>query len=84
MAKKQQTIEIPKAVPKKRKASKPKKPSAIAIPKASTTIKKAKPKAKNNKKIERPAKTYSSGNMQNNSLADAFEKAGITIDSFKI
>ena len=34
MAKKQQTIEIPKAVPKKRKASKPKKVTTIAIPKA--------------------------------------------------
>ena len=83
MAKKQQTIEIPKAVPKKRKTSKPKKVSSIAIPKASTTIKKAKPKVKNNKKIERPAKTYSSGNMTNTSLADAFAKAGITVDNFK-
>ena len=34
MAKKKQTIAIPKAVPKKRKASKPKKVTAIAIPKA--------------------------------------------------
>ena len=34
-------------------------------------------------KIERPAKTFSSGSMQNNSLADAFAKAGITPDKFK-
>ena len=81
MAKKQQTIEIPKAVPKKRKVSKPKKKASIAIPKVSTTVKKSKPRAK--KKIERPAKTFSSGSMQNNSLADAFAKAGITPDKFK-
>ena len=81
MAKKQQTIEIPKAVPKKRKASKPKKIASISIPKASTTVKKSKSRAK--KKIERPAKTFSSGSMQNNSLADAFAKAGITPDKFK-
>ncbi len=77
MAKKKQTIEIPKAVPKKRKAP---KPSAIAIPKAE--IKSKKPK-RNNKKTQRPAKTFSSGSMQNNSLADAFAKAGITPDKFK-
>ena len=84
MAKKKQTITIPKAVPKKRKASKSKKPTAIAIPKAEIkSIKTArKPKRKFEKK-EKPAQNFSTGSMQNNSLAEAFKKAGITVDSFK-
>ncbi len=84
MAKKKQTITIPKAVPKKRKASKPKKPSAIAIPKAEIKpIKTArKPKRKFEKK-EKPAQNFSTGSMQNNSLAEAFANAGLTADSFK-
>jgi|TARA_B100000073_G_C23715029_1_gene565630 hypothetical protein len=77
MAKKKQTIEIPKAVPKKRKAP---KPSAIAIPKAEPKAKK--PKRKFQKK-EKPAQNFSTGSMQNNSLAEAFKKAGLTADSFK-
>jgi len=84
MAKKKQTITIPKAVPKKRKASKPKKPSAIAIPKAEIKPMKTlkKPKRKFEKK-EKPAQNFSTGSMQNNSLAEAFAKAGLTANSFK-
>ncbi len=84
MAKKKQTITIPKAVPKKRKASKPKKPSAIAIPKAEIKPMKTlkKPKRKFEKK-EKPAQNFSTGSMQNNSLAEAFANAGLTADSFK-
>ena len=84
MAKKKQTITIPKAVPKKRKASKPKKPSAIAIPKAEIKPMKKlkKPKRKFEKK-EKPAQNFSTGSMQNNSLAEAFANAGLTADSFK-
>ena len=84
MVKKKQTIAIPKAVPKKRKPSKPKKPTSIAIPKAEIKpIKTAnKPKRKFQKK-EKPAQNFSTAPMQNNSLADAFAKAGITLDTFK-
>tara|TARA_Y100000590_G_scaffold402163_1_gene487671 strand:+ start:8503 stop:8754 length:252 start_codon:yes stop_codon:yes gene_type:complete len=81
MANKKQTIMIPKAVPKKRKAPKPKKVTSISIPKAEIKPTR-KPKRKFEKK-ERPAKNFSSGSMQNNSLADAFAKAGLTADSFK-
>tara|TARA_B100000029_G_C16720588_1_gene646832 strand:- start:31 stop:318 length:288 start_codon:yes stop_codon:yes gene_type:complete len=94
MAKKKQIIEIPKAVPKKRKALKPKKPTAIAIPKAEVKprkpakpykIEKAstrKPKRKFEKR-EKPAQNFSTGDMQNNSIAEAFAKAGLTAESFK-
>ena len=84
MVKKKQTIAIPKAVPKKRKPSKPKKTTSIAIPKAEIKpIKTAnKPKRKFQKK-EKPAQNFSTAPMQNNSLADAFAKVGITLDTFK-
>lgn len=91
MAKKKLTIVIPKAVQKKRKAPKSKKVAAIAIPKAEKQpIKQAntfktnsKPKRRDNKKAERPLQQFSTGDMQNTILADAFAKAGITADSFK-
>jgi hypothetical protein len=95
MAKKKLTIVIPKAVKKKRKAPKSKKVAAIAIPKAEKqpikqAIKQAntfktnsKPKRRNNKNTERPLQQFSTGDMQNTILADAFAKAGITADSFK-
>ena len=84
MAKKKQTIAIPKAVPKKRKASKPKKVTTIAIPKAEIKpIKTAKKPKREFEKKEKPAQNFSTAPMQNNSLADAFAKAGITLDTFK-
>ena len=84
MVKKKQTIAIPKAVPKKRKPSKPKKTTSIAIPKAEIKpIKTANKLKRKFQKKEKPAQNFSTAPMQNNSLADAFAKVGITLDTFK-
>lgn len=84
MVKKKQKIEIPKAVPRKRKPSKPKQAISIAIPKAQTnTVSAKKRPQRNNRKVEKPAENFSTGDMTNTSLADAFARAGITLDNFK-
>lgn len=87
MVKKKQKIEIPKAVPRKRKPSKPKQTISIAIPKAQTntinTVAAKKRPQRNNRKVEKPAENFSTGDMTNTSLADAFARAGITLDNFK-
>ena len=95
MANKKQKIVIPKAVQKKRKAPKSKKSRtkaiAIAIPKAeiqpvrsAKTFKtNSKPRRRNDKKAERPLQNFTTGDMQNTTLADAFARVGLTADSFK-
>ena len=84
MVKKKQTIAIPKAVPRKRKPSKPKQAVSISIPKAETkNIMAKKRPQRSNRKAEKPAQNFSSGDMTNTSLADAFAKAGITLNTFK-